>query len=112
VEFTVTSAEQGPHTVVTVVGDLDVHTAPVLQQHLAPLTAVYGTSLIIDLSGVGFVDSTGLGVMVGALKSLRESGGRLSAVVTVPRVLKVFSLTGLDAVIPIRPTLDDALAAG
>lgn len=97
--------------VVTVVGDLDVHTAPRLQEHLGPLTATAAVSLVIDLSAVGFVDSTGLGVMVGALKHVREVGGRLAVVVSAPRVLKVFTLTGLDAVIPIWPTLEAALAA-
>jgi len=97
--------------VVTVVGDLDVHTAPRLQEHLGPLTAATAVSLIVDLNAVGFVDSTGLGVMVGALKHVREVGGRLAVVVSAPRVLKVFTLTGLDAVIPIWPTLEAALAA-
>jgi anti-sigma B factor antagonist len=112
VEFSVTSAERDSRTVVTVVGDLDVHTAPTLQQHLGPLTAVQGASLVIDLSAVSFIDSTGLGILVGALKHVREVGGRLDVVVTSPRVIKVFTLTGLDAVIALHPDLAGALAAG
>jgi anti-sigma B factor antagonist len=66
--------------------------------------------LVVDLSSVGFIDSTGLGILVSTLKHVRESDGRLDVVVATPRVLKVFSLTGLDVVIPLHATLDGALA--
>ena len=109
VEFSVTSLERDSRTIVTVVGDLDVHTAPTLQEHLGPLTSAQGVRLIIDLSSVAFIDSTGLGILVGALKHVREVGGTLHVVVTSPRVLKVFTLTGLDAVIAVYPDLVQAL---
>jgi len=108
----VTSIERDSRTVVTVVGDLDVYTATTLQQHLGPLTAVDGASIVIDLTSVPFIDSTGLGILVGALKHVREVGGRLDVVATSPRVIKVFTITGLDAVIALHPDLETALAAG
>jgi anti-sigma B factor antagonist len=111
-EFSVSTAENGDRKVVTASGELDAHSAPTLQAQVDPLTAVTGASVVIDLSNVGFIDSTGLGVLVATLKHVREVNGRLDVVVSSPRVLKVFHLTGLDAVIPLHATLDEALSTG
>ncbi|MDO8309086.1 MAG: anti-sigma factor antagonist [Actinomycetota bacterium] len=109
-EFTVATTQLDGITVVAGEGELDAHAAPGLQAVLDPLSQQKGIELVIDLSRVGFIDSTGLGVLVAALKHVRESSGRLDVVVIAPRVLKVFSLTGLDVVIPLHATLDEALA--
>ncbi len=109
VDFTVTAAQFGERWVVTGTGELDVHSAPVLQAELDPLSTRQGTSIIVDLSAVGFIDSTGLGVLVTALKHVRESQGTLDVVVSSHRVMKVFTITGLDAVIPLHATLDEVL---
>lgn len=108
-EFTVTTRTDGAATVVAAAGELDAHAAPTLTASVAPLAARPQGVLVIDLSGVDFVDSTGLGVLVSALKQVREAGGRLDVVVTSPRVLKVLALTGLDVVIPLHASLDGAL---
>ena len=63
--------------------------------------------LVVDLSAVGFLDSTGLGVLVKALKRTREHDGTLDLVATDERILKVFRITGLDAVMPLHASLDD-----
>jgi anti-sigma B factor antagonist len=110
VEFSVTVEERDGRTIVAAVGELDVHTAPVLQAELDPRSQQAGASLVVDLTGVGFLDSTGLGVLVTTLKHVRESGGSLDVVASAPRVLKVFTLTGLNAVMPLHATLDEALA--
>lgn len=110
VEFTVESAERDGRTIVTVAGELDAHSAPLLEAETGPLSSVPGGSLIVDLTEVSFIDSTGLGVLVTALKHTREAGGTLDCVVATPRVLKVLALTGLDVVIPLHSTLDEALA--
>lgn len=109
-DFTVESSVVGAASVVTAAGELDAHAAPVLRAALELVTQRKGGELVIDLSGVGFIDSTGLGVIVAALKHVREADGRLDVVVAAPRVLKVFSLTGLDVVIPLHASLEDALA--
>lgn len=111
-DFTVDTDEREGRRVVTAAGELDAHSAPLLQEALEPLTQVPGIGLVIDLSAVGFIDSTGLGVIVTALKHVREASGSLDVVVQSPRVLKVFALTGLDVVIPLHETLDQALSAG
>ena len=94
---------------VAVSGELDVHTAPELQAELDRLSRPAGAAVIVDLSDVAFIDSTGLGVLVSTLKHVREAGGTLDVVVVAPRVLKVFALTGLDVVIPLHATLAEAL---
>ncbi len=97
---------------VTASGELDAYSAPMLQAQLDPVSQRAGAALVVDLSAVGFIDSTGLGVLVTTLKHVRESEGSLDVVVTAPRVLKVFALTGLDVVIPLHATLDEAFATG
>lgn len=110
-DFTVETSEQDGRSVVTVAGELDAHTAPLLEAETGPLSSSPGGALIVDLSEVSFIDSTGLGVLVTALKHTREAGGTLDCVVATPRVLKVFALTGLDVVIPLHSSLAEALAA-
>lgn len=111
-EFALDVSERDGRTIVTAAGELDVHTAPGLKSRLDALSQVPEPALVVDLADVGFIDSTGLGVLVTTLKHVRESGGTLDVVVSSPRVLRVFALTGLDVVIPLHATLDEALAIG
>jgi anti-sigma B factor antagonist len=97
-------SEQGT-TVVAVSGEIDVATAPQLQECLHSLIAGGKTTLILDLLSVTFLDSTALGVLVGALKRCREEGGDLHLVVTDPRIIKIFEITGLTTVFPIADSL-------
>lgn len=110
VDFTVASEQVDGRTIVTAAGELDAYSASALQAQLDPVAQIRGGSLVVDLSGVGFIDSTGLGVLVATLKHVREAEGTLDVVVNAPRVLKVFALTGLDVVIPLHASLDEALA--
>lgn len=110
-EFTVSVSEQDGRSIVTAAGELDAHAAPALESKTGPLSSTPGGRLIVDLSGVDFIDSTGLGVLVGALKHAREADGTLDVVVAAPRVLKVLALTGLDVVIPLHSTMAEALAS-
>jgi anti-sigma B factor antagonist len=109
VELEVLVSEHAGISVVTVIGELDAHAAPLLRSSLDPLWLEPAVALVVDLSGVGFIDSTGLGVLVTALKHVREAGGTLDVVASSPRVLKVFALTGMDVVIPMHATLAEAL---
>ncbi len=99
-----------PFTVIVVRGELDVYSAPRLREALVELVSEGHRKLIADLEGVEFLDSTGLGVLVGGLKRLRSNDGDLSLVCTQARVLKVFDITGLTGVFRISSTLEDALA--
>ena len=109
VELNVTTRSESQCTVVAAVGEVDVFTAPTLDEALSAAIGAGGGCIIVDLSGVDFLDSTGLSVLVKALKRIREAGGSLDVVVSADRVAKVFRLTGLDKVIPLHSSLADAL---
>ena len=111
VDLSVSSSEQGSVTVVHVEGEIDVYTAPLLREVLDKQVAAGRTDLVVDLEKVTFMDSTGLGVLVGRLKLVRGQNGSLRIVSAHERILKVFKITGLDKVFHIYPTVDDALAA-
>lgn len=95
--------------IVSASGEIDVATAPPLRDRLQALTASGRATLVVDLRAVTFLDSTALGVLVGALKRCRESGGDLPLVITEPRILKVFEITGLTDVFPIHATVEEAV---
>lgn len=109
-DVSVESRQVGDRTVVEVGGEIDVYTAPLLRENLADLIAADHTDLMVDLRAVRFMDSTGLGVLVGALKKVRSLGGNLELVIDRENVLKVFRITGLTQVFTIHETLDASLA--
>jgi len=111
VDLSIASADRGDVTVVHVGGEIDVYTAPLLRERLDEHISVGRSHLIVDLEGVSFMDSTGLGVLVGRLKLVRAQNGTLRLVCASERILKVFAITGLDKVFQIYPTVDDAFAA-
>lgn len=110
-ELTVTSEDLGPFTVVETTGDLDLVSAPVLRTSLESLFRDGRIRLVLDLRGVPFVDSTGLGVLVGALRAVKPHGGDIRIVCTADRVLRVFSITGLDQVFAVYDTPESAVEA-
>jgi anti-sigma B factor antagonist len=86
---------------VYVKGEVDAYTAPQLKDHLVPLAEERYTHLVIDLAGVAYIDSTGLGVFIGVLKSTRKHGGSLKLVGLNNRVKRLFTITGLHEIIEI-----------
>ena len=110
-DLLVSSSERGSVTVVHVEGEIDVYTAPLLREVLDKQVAAGRTHLVVDLEKVTFMDSTGLGVLVGRLKLVRGQNGTLRIVSAQERILKVFKITGLDKVFHIYPTVDEALEA-
>lgn len=97
--------------VVEVDGEVDVYTAPTLRQHLRDASTGSAPRVVVDMARVTFLDSTGLGVLVGAMGRVREADGTLHLVVSSDHILKVLRITGLDALIPVDDTLESALAA-
>jgi anti-sigma B factor antagonist len=86
-------------------GEIDVATSPILRSELTSALALRPRELTLDLRDVSFVDSSGLGVMVGALKRLREAGGERFAIVQPQdSVRKVFDITGLSALFDLAST--------
>ena len=101
----------GDCAVLRVTGEVDACTAPVLRERIRELAAGGAVHLIADLSQVDFLDSTGLGVLVGGLKRLREDGGSLALVVTTPRILRIFQVTGLTKAFAVWSSVTDAVTA-
>ena len=110
-DLSVSTSDHGALTIVHVGGEIDVYTAPLLREALDKQVAAGRTDLVVDLEKVTFMDSTGLGVLVGRLKLVRGQNGTLRIVSAQERILKVFKITGLDKVFHIYPTVDDAAEA-
>jgi len=101
-------ASRSPYTVLAVKGDVDVYSAPRLREKLVELVSEGARKIVVDLDGVDFLDSTGLGVLVGGLKRVRSHDGDMSLVCTRARILKVFELTRLTEVFQISASVDEA----
>ena len=95
------------YQVITVSGEVDLATSPELDVAIIGALESGTQSLVIDLSDVSFMDSSGLGVIVRGLKRCREADKDLDLVISNERVLKVFGITGLDQVIPIHASIED-----
>ena len=101
----------GDCAVLRVTGEVDVYTAPMLRERIRELAAKGAVHLIADLGQVDFLDSTGLGVLVGGLKRLREDGGSLALVIRAPRLLRIFQITGLTKAFAVWRSVTDAITA-
>lgn len=110
VDLTLTTRDVGAVTVIAVGGEIDVYTAPRLRDRITELVAAGRYHLIVDLEAVEFLDSTGLGVLVGGLKKVRGEEGSMRLVCTQDRLLKIFRITGLAKVFEIVDSADAALA--
>ena len=97
--------------VIDVQGEIDMYTAPRLRELLIDLVSKGHYQLVVNLDKVGFLDSTGLGVLVGGLRRVRAHDGSLDLVCTQQRILKIFRITGLTEVFGIYETVDQAIAA-
>ena len=108
-DLTLSTREVGGRTVVAVGGEIDVYTAPKLRDTITELVAAGNYDLVIDMEQVEFLDSTGLGVLVGGLKKVRAHDGSLQLVCNQDRLLKIFRITGLAKVFTIHSSADAAL---
>ena len=97
--------------VVNVEGEIDIYTAPRLRELLIDLASKGSYQLVVNLDKVGFLDSTGLGVLAGGVKRVRAHDGSLDLVCTQERILKIFRITGLTKVFGIYQSVDQAIAA-
>jgi anti-sigma B factor antagonist len=98
------------HAIVLAIhGELDLATAPTLKWRLLDVLEAGYRQLVLDLSGVGFMDSTAIGVLVGIKRNL-AAGQRLAIAGLQPDVLKIFEITGLDGSFRIASNVEDALS--
>jgi anti-sigma B factor antagonist len=101
----------GDCAVIQVTGEVDVYTAPMLREQIRELAAKGAVHLIADLSAVDFLDSTGLGALLGGLKRLREAGGSLALAISTPRIMRIFQITGLTKALAVQRSVADAITA-
>ena len=101
--------EQDGWAVVRASGDIDLTTAPRLREQLVKLVVGGQPRVVLDLQAVDFVDSTGLGVIVGMLKRTRSQGGDLRLVSTRTGLRKILEMTALDQALPLAATVQEAL---
>lgn len=109
-DLTLTTRVDGTAAVVLLDGEVDVFTAPTMRDGLAEPIRAGHHHLVLDMEKVTFLDSTGLGVLIGALKKVRAHDGSVRVVCTHERIIKIFRITGLARVFPIHPSIATALA--
>ena len=105
--------DAGPEVAILVVGgEVDYEVSPQLKARIMRAIKAGARRLILDLSDVTFIDSTAIGVLATTLEKLDETGGgSLSVVCTHEKVIQIFEITGLDSLITVYPSREDALAA-
>lgn len=94
--------------VVNVEGEVDIYTSTQLKQEITDILASGTKFVLLDLSKVEYLDSTGLGLLIGALKRLREIDGNLIIVNPSQRIVRVFEITGLYKIFKVYPSLAEA----
>lgn len=107
-ELDIQSVRDEDVCILRVNGEVDVYTSPLLKERIVAALAEGCRDVIVDLEGVGFIDSSGLGVLVGGLRRAKERGGSLRLVCTKDSILKIFRITGLDKVLPTFAQVDEA----
>jgi anti-sigma B factor antagonist len=105
VELKVSTRSHAGHAILSVVGEIDLYTAPRLQAEFTRLLETGPERVVIDMSGVEFCDSTGMNVLLSALKRMRERGGVLEVASPRPAVRKILQVTGLDSVFTVHDTI-------
>jgi anti-sigma B factor antagonist len=109
-DITVTRRTEGAAEVVTVTGEIDIATYARLRAILITAVDAGPGSVVVDMSGVEWLDSTGLGTLVGALKRARARNGTVQVAAVPDRIAKHFQVTGLSRLFGMHATVGDALA--
>ena len=111
VEFEITDRKVDDDThVIAVAGEIDLFTAPEFKQRISELIDAGRSRLVVDLSETTFIDSSSLGVLIGAHRRLKLRGGELHVVCDSEAIAKTFKITGLDGVFTLASTVEAALA--
>jgi anti-sigma B factor antagonist len=109
-DLALVTTDHGGIPVLAVTGEVDLATIPKFRDVLIRLASDHpGQSVVVDLDGVGVLDDTGLGVLLGGRRRLAAQGGQLHIVASAPRLRELLGATGLDMLVPIHATLSAAL---
>ena len=98
-------------SILTLRGEIDVYTAPRLREAIVELVDKGAKDIVVDMEAVEFLDSTGLGVLVGGLKRSKGKDARFAIVATQEKILKIFDITGLNKVFPMYSSVEEATRA-
>lgn len=101
--------DAGTHVVCRPVGELDAYTVPQFRERLVELSAT--PRLLIDLSEVPFMDSAGLGALIGGIRRAREADGEVTVACSRPTLTRLLHTTGFDRIVPVTETVEDAVEA-
>jgi anti-sigma B factor antagonist len=101
--------QQPTHTLCRPVGELDAYTVSAFRESLGELAT--HPRVVIDLSEVPFMDSAGLGALIGGIRRAREHGGEVAVACSRPTLTKLLHTTGFDRIVPVTDTLEAAVAA-
>ncbi|MFF8605664.1 STAS domain-containing protein [Streptomyces sp. NPDC015346] len=101
----------GTLAVISVVGEIDIHTAPTLRTGALDVIAQGHPRLILDLAGVAFCDSSGFNALIGILRCAQGASGSLALAAVPDRLTRMLDLTGVSTLMPAYPTADEALNA-
>lgn len=107
-ELDISTERDGSTCRIAVNGEVDVYTSPLLKTYLVDAVDDGCIDLVVDLENVGFIDSSGLGVLVSGLRRVKEQSGSMRIICTKEGILKIFRITGLDKVFPIFASAADA----
>lgn len=97
--------DKNSQIIMYVSGEVDIYTAPDLKKELVALTEQKGKTVAVDLGNVSYMDSTGIGVFISALKSSKENDSKLKLVNLQSQVMRLFEITGLNEIINIQPEI-------
>lgn len=109
--LTITEQTAGPVRVLRLAGYLDGHTCADLDRHVSALLKANALRVVVELSGVGYIASAGVGVFINLQHQLKQKGGNLQLVNPGASVREIFSILGLEELFVIHDTLPQGLAA-
>jgi anti-sigma B factor antagonist len=107
-DLDITTQRDGTVCRIVVQGEIDVYTSPALKAEIVTAVEQDCFNLVIDIDDVGFIDSSGLGVLVSGLRRAKENSGSMHIVCTKENILKIFRITGLDRVFPVFASAEEA----
>ncbi|MCQ2736762.1 MAG: STAS domain-containing protein [bacterium] len=110
-DINIETSDLGGIKLVTVHGDIDVYSSPKVKDALYEIIDAEAYKIVINLEDIRYIDSTGLGVLIGALKKVKGSEGNITVVCSNPQIKKVFTITGLVKIFGIYPNNDEAVNA-
>ncbi len=106
-ELEVTTRDAGEHTVIKLKGEVDIYTAPSLRETIVDALEKGRVKIAVDLDEVDFLDSTGLGVLVGGLKRVKNQNGELGIICSQEKILRIFKITGLTKIFKMYGSADE-----